>query len=152
MLKCPTDRGALVRRLVPHTRHVGPYAFSGRVPGLVCKKCKESYIEGVDLAAFELRVAVVLADAGVASPEVLRYLRKAMGLLGKEFAQILGVRPETVSRWEAGGSIDRATYAVIRQILHDRLQGKTEMADYLRSLKKPKPLPREVKMRLAKAG
>lgn len=52
------------------------------------------------------------------------------------------MQPETVSRWERHKrSIGRATYAIIRQLLTDRLRGTSEMADYLRSLRKPAGCP-----------
>jgi DNA-binding transcriptional regulator YiaG len=34
-------------------------------------------------------------------PEEIRYLRKWLGLSSLDFALIMGVRPETVSRWES---------------------------------------------------
>jgi putative zinc finger/helix-turn-helix YgiT family protein len=33
-------------------------------------------------------------------PEEIRFLRKWLGLSGLDFALVMGVRPETVSRWE----------------------------------------------------
>ena len=34
----------------------------------------------------------------------IRFLRKYLGYSGKDFAEFLGVSPETVSRWESQGS------------------------------------------------
>jgi DNA-binding transcriptional regulator YiaG len=34
-------------------------------------------------------------------PDEIRFLRKWLGLSGLDFALIMGVRPETVSRWES---------------------------------------------------
>lgn len=151
--KCPNDGGALVQGKAEHSRHVGEYAFSVKLPALVCRRCKESFVEGKDLAHFESRVAWILAEAGINNPEVLRFLRKAMGLQAKEFARLLGVRAETVSRWEQGKSpMDRASYAVVRQILLDRLDGRTQMEDYLQSLEKPTRLAKQVQVRLSKTG
>lgn len=145
---CPRDGGVLSERKVEHTRRIGETTFSGRLPALVCRSCKESFIAQSDLADFDARVALMLAGAGMAGPEVLRFLRKATGLQAKEFAQLLGVRPETVSRWEAGKApMDRATLAIIRQILADRLEVRTGMAEFLRSLQKPKKLPAQVRVR-----
>ena len=50
----------------------------------------------------------VLADILVKQPRMLapvevRFLRKHMGLCTAEFAEIMGVARETVSRWESGG-------------------------------------------------
>ena len=91
--------------------------------------------------------------SGITDAEALKFMRKVTGLNGKEFAELLEVRPETVSRWEKDKRpIDRATYAIIRQLIFDRLHGRTVMADFLRSLRKPKRLPRRVKVDLHHAA
>ena len=80
-------------------------------------------------------------------------MRKVTGLQGKEFAELLAVRPETVSRWEQGKRpIDRATYAIIRQLVSERARGVTATTDYLRSLRRPKRLPKTVKIALPRAA
>ena len=117
------------------------------LPAVVCESCGESYFEDDDVASFDLRVAVKLAESGIAAAEALKFMRKVTGLNGKEFAELLEVRPETVSRWEKDKRpIDRATYAVIRQLLFDRLHGSTAMADFLKSLHHPKRLPKKVQL------
>jgi putative zinc finger/helix-turn-helix YgiT family protein len=151
MLKrCPNcESKELGRRLVERTRHVAGHAFSAKLPALVCAACGESYFTDAAVSSFDLLVAVKLAQAGLTDAESLKFMRKVTGLNGKEFAELLEVRPETVSRWEQDKRpIDRATYAIIRQLLADRLHGTTEMADYLRSLRKPPRLPRAVKLSL----
>ena len=42
----------------------------------------------------------VIALPGRLSGHEIRYLRKHMGLSGRDFARLMGVRPETTSRWE----------------------------------------------------
>jgi putative zinc finger/helix-turn-helix YgiT family protein len=37
------------------------------------------------------------------TPQEIRYLRKWLGHSGADFAAVVGVTPETVSRWENGG-------------------------------------------------
>ncbi len=130
-------------------RHVRARVFAGKLPAQECSSCGMRYYAGPDLARFDLAVALALVNAGVTESEALRFMRKVTGLNGKEFAELLEVRPETVSRWEQDKRpIDRASYAIIRQLLADRLHGVTEMADYLRSLHKPPRLPRNVKLHL----
>jgi DNA-binding transcriptional regulator YiaG len=102
---------------------------------------------------FDALVAAELAEAGVTEPEALKFMRKVTGLQGKEFAALLGVRPETVSRWEQGKRpIDRAAYAIIRQIVHERRRGITVTTDYLRSLHRPKRLPKIVRIAVPHAA
>ena len=80
-------------------------------------------------------------------------MRNVTRLQGKESSELLAVRPETVSRWELGKRpIDRATSAVIRQLVSERTYGVTTTADYLRSLHKPKRLPNTVKIAVPRAA
>jgi DNA-binding transcriptional regulator YiaG len=62
------------------------------------------------LSALELRAAnTVLRESELISGAELRFVRKALGLRQTELAEHLGVRPETISRWETGAeAIKRA--------------------------------------------
>ena len=42
----------------------------------------------------------IIKSQAVLSPEEIRYLRKWLGYSSTDFALVMGVRPETVSRWE----------------------------------------------------
>lgn len=153
LTRCPNcGAGRLKRRPVDRTRHVAGHRFSARLAAQVCGSCGETYFDDATVASFDLAVAARLADAGVTSADALKFMRKVTGLQGKEFAALLHVRPETVSRWEqAKRPIDRATYAIIRQLISERMRGSTGMVDYLRSLQKPKRLPKVVKLGMAAA-
>lgn len=70
-------------------------------PGTRCNVCGEFYSMVAECVPVDLRVAAVLADREPC-PEALRYMRHAIGLSGVECASLLGVQPETVSRWENG--------------------------------------------------
>jgi len=146
---CPNCNASLSRKRIERTRHVAGHAFTARLPAQVCTSCGETYFADEDVAAFDLQVAARLAESGITDAEALKFMRKVTGLNGKEFAELLEVRPETVSRWEqAKRPIDRSTYAIIRQLVFDRLHGTTATADWLRSLRKPKRLPKNVKLHL----
>lgn len=126
------------------SRHVAGREFKKVVSFRQCTSCKAKYYTGEDLARFDLAVAINLANGAVIDAEALRFMRKATGLQAKEFADLLGVRPETVSRWESGkAGIDRATYAVLQQFLLDRLAGSAQTAKRLRVLMHPKRLKKE---------
>jgi putative zinc finger/helix-turn-helix YgiT family protein len=67
----------------------------------VCKKCGE---EELAIPAIE-RLHTAIASALASKPQRLqptevRFLRKHLGLSGRDFAALLRVTPETVSRWE----------------------------------------------------
>ena len=134
-------------------RHVAGHVFTADLPARLCVKCGTSYFDDLVVGQFDALVAAKLAEAAVTQPEALKFMRKVTGLQGKEFAELLAVRPETVSRWEQGKRpIDRATYAVIRQLVYERARGVTATADYLRSLHRPQRLPKTVKIALPRAA
>jgi putative zinc finger/helix-turn-helix YgiT family protein len=152
MLKrCPScGTGRIVSRTVGRVRHVAGHVFSAELPARVCTGCGNAYFDDVVVSQFDTLVAARLAGAGVTHPEALKFMRKLTGLQGKEFAELLAVRAETVSRWERGRRpIDRATYAIIRQLICERAAGVTTTTDYLRSLRKPRRLPKTVRLELA---
>ena len=151
---CPScNEGQLVPKDVERTRHVAGHVFAATLPARVCAACDTEFFDDAAVSRFDNLVAAHLADAGVTDGEALKFMRKGTGLNGKEFAELLEVRPETVSRWEqAKRPIDRATYALMRQLVLDRVHGTTATADYLRSLHRPRRLPKRVKIDLHDAA
>jgi putative zinc finger/helix-turn-helix YgiT family protein len=152
--RCPNCGAARIEsRMMKRTRHVAGHEFAADLPARVCAECGTSYFDDPVVGQFDALVAAKLAEAGVTEPAALQFMRKVTGLQGKEFAELLAVRPETVSRWEQGKRpIDRATYAIIRQLVYDRARGATATADYLRSLHKPKRLPKRVRIAIPHAA
>lgn len=125
------------------SRHVAGREFKAMLPSRKCTSCGVKYYASEDLARFDLMVAITLAHAAVNEPEALKFMRKVTGLQAKQFADLLGVRPETVSRWESGrAGIDRATYALLQQFLLDRLEGSSATQRRLRIMMHPKKLPK----------
>lgn len=88
-----------------HIEHVGRHSISDpTVPHRECGECGwGSEMSLQELAAFERRAArVILIDVAEPDVAVYRYARKSLGLKQSELAVLLGVAPETVSRWENG--------------------------------------------------
>lgn len=85
-----------------------PYAESG-LPNVVllglelraCPKCGETERVMPRLAQLHRVIAEAVAEktARLTGAEV-RFLRKHLGWSGEDFASVMGVRQETVSRWE----------------------------------------------------
>jgi putative zinc finger/helix-turn-helix YgiT family protein len=68
-----------------------------------CPKCGESEVQIPHIEALHRTLAMSLIRRRERlSAEEIRFLRKYLGLSGTDFAQHLGVSPETVSRWEQG--------------------------------------------------
>jgi len=76
-----------------------------------------------EVARHELAAATLLVARGVRTGSEFRFVRKLAGLRANELAEMLDVRPETVSRWERGDvEIPRAVaYALGEYYQHPRL-------------------------------
>lgn len=103
-MKCPECNEAEMR--VTHRDHA--YAESG-LPNVVlvglefhtCPRCGEEERVMPRLAQLHRLIAERVAEkeARLTGAEI-RFLRKHLGWSGEDFAGVMGVRPETVSRWE----------------------------------------------------
>ncbi len=153
LTQCPSCHAKKFKdRLVEKVKVVGGHRFRAFVPGQECRECGEGFYEIRTLARFDQLVAKELVDAGVKSGEVLRFIRKAAGVPAADLAALLDVRPETVSRWEHDKRpIDRGSYAVLHQLLIEKLAESTATADYLRGLSKAKRLPKTVQLEVEAA-
>lgn len=132
--KCPTcgKVGTLGEGTTEESCTVGPRTFVATLPAVVCGNCNEAIFSTPTLQAFETAVARALVDAGASDGAALRRVRKVAGLAGVELARLLGVAPETVSRWENGvQSADRAAVALIGALCLDALEGRTTTRDRL---------------------
>jgi transcriptional regulator with XRE-family HTH domain len=109
---------------------------------LECSACAESTVDGPVLAHAELEVASRLAREGLATGEGFRFMRKALGFNAADLAAMLGVRAETISRWETGKTaVDRGAFAALAAMVTDRLAERTTTRDVLLGLTRP-PRPR----------
>ncbi|MBI5515499.1 MAG: type II toxin-antitoxin system MqsA family antitoxin [Deltaproteobacteria bacterium] len=118
---------------VEETWTFGAVSFVLRVPAQLCTGCGESYVWGPDLGAAEDRVTRELVARSVADSRAVRWLRKRARLRGAELATLLGVTPETVSRWENGHHpMDRAPLALLGMLALDAIEDRTTTLDLLR--------------------
>lgn len=85
-----------------HEERVGSFkVVDAGCMSLVCETCQTVDLTLDELQRFERRAArVVLLDRPDAGGDVYKYARKALGLRQVDLARLLGVEPETVSRWE----------------------------------------------------
>jgi transcriptional regulator with XRE-family HTH domain len=73
----------------------------GVVKRIMCPKCGEVGIEIPDLPGLIAAAAVArVRKPWKLSPDEIKFLRKALEMNAKEFAGMMDVAPETVSRWE----------------------------------------------------
>ncbi len=149
-MRCVTcGHGAMNQAAVDETVQVGGLRFTARVPGRVCPVCGESYLSSDTLRSLERSVAEALARSGAGTPEAFRYMRKAIGLKAVEVAELFGVTPETVSRWENGErQPEPRAVKLIGALVVEHQAGRSDLLDYLRSLSdEPGEQPTERRLR-----
>jgi putative zinc finger/helix-turn-helix YgiT family protein len=130
---------------------IAGHEFTRALPTLRCAHCGQETIDGSELETFELEVAAELARHGELQGDAFRFMRHTLEMKAADFAELLGVTAETVSRWENGKqAIERRAAALLSSMVLDKLEGRTSTLDRLEALKKPSPLPKVV--RLASRG
>ena len=68
-----------------------------------CMKCGEDEVVIPKIEELHRLIVLTLVKKPARlAPAEIRFLRKHLGWSGKEFAERVGVSPETVSRWEQG--------------------------------------------------
>ncbi len=146
MKRCHACKGErLLAVTVDLDRKIMGRTFKAAVPATRCAKCGEETYAGPDLEAFDVAIAGELARHGVASAEAFSFMRRALGMMARDLAELLDVAPETVSRWEHGKlPLDRGPVALLSAMVLDRLEGRTTTLDHLKSLLRPEPLPKLV--------
>ena len=135
--------------MVEIRREVGERVFVASVDGRKCTACGEASFKGTCLARFEGAVATSLASSGETSGAAFRWMRKALDLRAIDVAALLGVAPETSSRWETGRvAIDRSALALLALMVLDHARGSAATIDALRARAASGPLGKTVKIKL----
>ncbi len=132
-----------MRVVAPDTLDVGEQTFRADMPAWKCTKCGEVFYPSESVRSFEFGVAEILAKVGASSGEAFRFMRKVLGLRANELADILGVVPDTISRWEKGKRpVDRGAMAILGAMVDDQIRGSSKTFERLAALRKP---PRQAK-------
>ena len=101
------------------SRKINGRTFSVDVP-TVEREPGEVGVEVEMARGAELAIACAVA-AGPPSAAGLRYIRGALGMSGVRLAELLDVRPETLSRWESSVSnFDRTTWLAVGALARER--------------------------------
>jgi putative zinc finger/helix-turn-helix YgiT family protein len=137
---CKSDQ--LVEKTLSETIEVAGNVFTAQLPALVCEACGEASYAGEDLHRFEWAVARELAETGKISGEALRFMRKSISLKAVELAQLLGITPETLSRWEKGKlEVDEKTFLIVGDLVEDYFAGNTRTRRRLLAIRASKTNP-----------
>jgi len=135
---------------LPDVDHVLPMTIAGQKFEFadlmqVCANCSETYLEPGTLARFEKRAALELARVGAQTPEAVRFMRRALGLRGQDFAELIGQTAENISRVENGKiPPDLRTVTILGSLLEDQENGSTATLDKLRALRGRKRAPAKI--------
>lgn len=145
LTRCVLCGGKVVAGPQRIERAIAGHTFRAEVKGGRCAACGEGYYEASGLGAFEREIALRLAEAGQIDGEAIRWIRKQAGIAAKDLAELLEVRPETVSRWERGTRpIDRASFAVLYGLLVEQSRARPTVRVLLEQLRQPRRLGRMV--------
>ncbi len=98
-LACPNCKKNAMRPWEGTIEHAGVTIVA---PGSRCAGCGEVVHSFDEMAIVEERAAAELVKRGIRTGNEFRLVRKQAGFKATEIADLLGVRPETVSRWERG--------------------------------------------------
>lgn len=147
MKRCPTCGAGIQKTQVTEKLEVAGHAFIAMLPALKCRACDHGFVAAETLQRFELAAAVALADAGEASPDAMRFMRKSLGLKATELAALLGVTAETISRWETGNqALERRALGLVGALVKEHATGGTLVRETLEALRHPRKLKRRVEL------
>jgi putative zinc finger/helix-turn-helix YgiT family protein len=135
-MKCVNCGGKRGRKSeVAHSVTVSGVKLRGKIATNVCSACGESLIDLEALQRFELEAAAALATHGICTGDAFKFIRKALGMRASDVGGVLGVTPETVSRWETGQrDVDRHVFALLGELAIAAVEGRPSPAERFKAL------------------
>lgn len=113
----------------------------------------EVVVNGRDLANAELSIAAAIAGEGPVLGETFSWMRRAIGVQAKALAEMLDVRPESVSRWERGERpMDRAAWLLLAEAVLDRAGKRVPPLELMAKIAATTHPPRMVEVELVQQG
>ena len=113
-----------------------------------CPACGEQEVVIPKIEVLHRMLArTLIMQPGTLKPEVIRFLRKWLGFSSQDFALMMGVRPETVSRWEnkdAAYPLTQTTDRLLRLLVANQEPVQSYPLDLFKL--KPKTKPTAIKL------
>jgi DNA-binding transcriptional regulator YiaG len=110
-----------------------------------CDECGEREVVIPKIEQLHRLIARALAtEAPKLEPEHVRFLRKWLGYSSADFALVMGVRPESVSRWERAGTtnpIGPTAERLLRVLVANQDPLEKYPIDFLKLKARVKPQP-----------
>ena len=133
----------------PITRNVAGRTYSVPVPFVETEDGFTCSLEHAQAA--ELSIAAAIAE-GPPSADGFAFIRKALGFTAARLGELLGVRAETISRWENdASSFDRATWFALGDLALERVGQKANSLARLERLAVGADVPKHQELKLARA-
>ena len=134
--RCASCGSVLTSTRKNQTQTVAGRTFVVTVAAGACRACASVFMEHASLERAEVQIACALARYGPLSGEAFRYVRKTLGMKAIGIAELLGVTPETISRWENGQrALDQTAWLAIGSIMLEHAGKKPETLERLRQLR-----------------
>ncbi len=151
-MKCVECGGALrAARATHHYVESGlPNVFLRGVEVRKCEDCGHVEVAIPNLSGLHTSLAhAIVARNSAMTREEFRFLRQFLGHSSQDFAKMLGVTPETMSRWQSGKhEIPRSVDLLVR-FLVARTAPRIDYTDELIAKLKPTPArPPRIALRL----
>ena len=98
------------------TRKIGGSTFSVEMPTF--DRQGEPFIKSESFQRAELVIAAAIASEGPLSGDGFKWMRKSLPLTAVDLGALLGVAPETISRWETGArDVDRMAWIALGDLV-----------------------------------
>lgn len=151
-LKC-SDCGRSMKTARENYRYIEsglPNVTLGDVEISRCPTCGRVEVTIPRMAALHEGLARVISrKASRLAPEEIRFLRKHLGWSGADFAKVLGVAAETVSRWETGrADISNTAERLLRVLTWNQKPVEKYPVEELERIDETKSKPMKLKMAL----
>lgn len=132
-------------------RKIAGRTYSVEVPVRIAADGEE-VVDGAVAASADLAVAAAIAAEGPVSGETFSWMRRAIGLQAKVLAELLDVRPESVSRWERGERpMDRAAWLLLADLILERAGKRVSVLDLMKKIAARAPPRKEVRVQMLAA-
>jgi putative zinc finger/helix-turn-helix YgiT family protein len=90
------------------------------VPHLKCPKCRETVLRWEDSLRLSSGAhAIYRKKYGLLSPAEVQAVRRRLDMTQAQFARLLRLGSNTVSRWEAGRTVQMASMDVLLRLVRD---------------------------------
>lgn len=119
-----------------------------------CPKCGEYEVTIPKIEELHrlISIALIRKPARLAPAEI-RFLRKYLGWSGRDFAEHVGVSPETVSRWEQGQDKMGISADRLLRLMVSHVQPASDYSlDVLKDVAKGEPRPIRMGLEMSRKG